>query len=378
MSRARRLWLVAHRWAGLIAGAVLVVAGLSGSFLAFYTQIDRALNPDWVTTAGGGQPWPMQRILQAARPAMPGRFLHSVFPPADARDVHHVWFTPSATDQDRMWEVLVDPYSGRLLGSREAVPTMRFTRRDIANTVYTLHFQLFMGEAGSTIVGFAGIFLLVSGLSGIVLWWPRGRQWRTGLRIKRGSHGIRLHFDLHRAVAIYSVAALGVAAVTGVTLSFPSYVKPLVGAFSPITEQPAIALPASNEGAIDADLAMTEAIARVPAGRVSCLWLPGASGPAWRVTLREAEGVAWAGGRADVWLHPAGGSVLAQRRYGDASAGETFLAWQLPLHGGSAFGMPGQLLICLLGFVPSLLAVTGSVIWWRKRRGRQFRARSSA
>jgi uncharacterized iron-regulated membrane protein len=373
LTSVRRVWLRIHRWLGLSAGVVLVLVGLSGSFLAFYTQIDRALNADWVTTKGGGQALPMASVIEAAAPAMPGRFLHSVFPPADAEDVHHVWFTPSAQDQSAMWEVLVDPYSGKVLGSRTAVPTMEFTRRNIANTIYTLHFQLFMGDAGSTIVGFAGLFLLLSGISGVLLWWPRGRSFRTGLRFKQGSHGIRLHFDIHRVAGIYSVAVLLVVAFTGVYLTFPDYAKPMVNSLSPLREAPQFdQLPEVSAAPVDADTAIRLALAVVPGARVSCLWLPGASGQSWRVSLRAPDGVAWAGGPGDVWLHPNGGQLLGSRTHAQATAGEVFIAWQLPLHGGSAFGMPGRLLACVLGFVPLLMAITGAVIWWRKRQARRF------
>lgn len=371
MSTARRLWLLVHRWAGLGAGALLVVAGLSGSFLAFYPQIDRALNPDWTTPQGQGPRATMQQVLDAARPAMPGRFLHSVFPPADEHDVHHVWFTPAADDGSAMWEVLVDPHTAQVLGQRTAVPVMEFSRRNLANTVYTLHFQLFMGETGSTIVGIAGVFLLASGLTGLVLWWPRGGRWRSALTIKRGSHGIRLHFDLHRVVALYSVVVLLLVAGTGVILSFPSYATPLVAAVSPLRPPFEPVLAPADGAAIDADGAIAAALGRVPGARLRCLWLPGASGPAWRVSLAEARGIGWAGGRAEVWLQPNGGAVLDVRRHEEASAGEAFLAWQLPLHGGSAFGLPGRIAVCALGFVPLLLAVTGTTIWWRKRRGRR-------
>lgn len=356
---------------GLAAGVVLVVVGLSGSCLAFYTQIDRALNPDWVKTGNHGEPMPMQRVLDAARSAMPDRFLHSVFPPKDAEDVHHVWFTPSAQDQGRMWEVLVDPFDGQVLGQREAVPTLEFTRRNLVNTIYTLHFQLFMGQAGATLVGWAGLFLLISGTTGLVLWWPRGGRFRTGLMIKRGTRGLRFHFDLHRALGIYSLAALIVVACSGVCMTFPSYVKPLVALFSPVTEADNPMMGAGRGAPIDADHALALARARLPGARVACLWLPGASGPAWRVSLREPEGIAWAGGPAEIWLHPEGGSVLASRRHREATAGDAFLAWQLPLHGGSAFGLVGRIVVCLLGFVPLLLAMTGISIWRSKLQARR-------
>jgi uncharacterized iron-regulated membrane protein len=373
MNHARRLWLQVHRWVGLTAGLVLVVVGLSGSFLAFYQEIDRQLNPDWLIAKPAGQALPIQKVIDSAREEMPNRFLHSVFPAAHESDVHHVWFTPSAEDQSAMWEVLVDPYSGVALGTRAAVPTMEFTRRNLANTIYTLHFQLFMGEFGANVVGFSGVFLLTSSLSGLVLWWPRNRRFKKGLVIKKGSHGIRLHYDIHRVSGIYSVVMLMILAVTGIYLTFPKFVGPAVGWVSPVsigfskTE-----LQNNTSPAIDADRALYLAKASTSATRVKCIWLPGASGPAWRVSLYADQGVAWSGGPVDVWLHPNGGAVLKSKHHAQGSSGDTFVAWQLPLHNGKAFGVVGRVVVCLLGFVPLIMAVTGIAIWLRKSRARNL------
>jgi hypothetical protein len=38
--RARKLWTSIHRWIGLVAGANLVIAGVTGSILDFWQDID--------------------------------------------------------------------------------------------------------------------------------------------------------------------------------------------------------------------------------------------------------------------------------------------------------------------------------------------------
>jgi uncharacterized iron-regulated membrane protein len=372
-NRARHIWVVIHRWVGLLVGVWLVLVGLSGSFLAFYPEIDRALNADWATPEASGGPQPMQRVLDSAQRAMPGRFLHSVFPPDGPNDVHHVWFTPSAEDQGRMWEVLVDPIDARVLGQREAVPTMEFSRRNITNTVYTLHYNLFLGDAGSTLVGFVGLFALVSSVTGLVLWWPSGgRGWSRALRIKTGAGGIRLYFDLHRVCAVYSVVLLVVVAFTGVTLTFGAQTRAVLGLVSQVRPPPATSLPNLPQTLVDADVVIARATAEHPGSRIRCLWLPQASGPAWRVTLNEPHGIGWAGGRAELWLHPVDASLIETRRHSGASAAETYLAWQLPLHNGRVLGLPGRIAVCVLGLVPLLLAVTGALVWWHKRRARHI------
>jgi uncharacterized iron-regulated membrane protein len=63
------------------------------------------------------------------------------------------------------------------------------------------------------------------------------------------------------------------------------------------------------------------------------------------------------------------GAILAVRDRRALPAGEVVLHWQFPLHNGEALGLPGRLVV--FGAVtPLLLAVTGTLIWRRKRRRR--------
>ena len=365
-----------HRWLGLTMATLFVIVGLSGSFLAFYPEIDRFLNPELATTTGSGARAPMRDVLAAVEPHLDSRFLHSVFPSEGGRDVHHVWLTPSARDQSRMWEVLVDPYTTEVRGERAAVPVLELSKRNIANTIYTLHFQLFAGQIGSTIVGFSGIFLLFSAISGLVLWWPRSGGWRRSLSIKPAARGYRLHFDLHRVTGSYSVPVLIVVAFTGICLTFPGYVRPLFQIGATETAREGVLQTRPIPPPIDADAVMSKAVDEVRGGRVTCLWLPGASGAAWRVTMQEARGVFAAGGRAEVYVDPSDGRVTDIARHETGSAESKFYAWQLPLHNGSAFGLLGRITVFLSGLAPLVLGVTGLLIYLRKRRARLQRISS--
>ena len=50
------------------------------------------------------------------------------------------------------------------------------------------------------------------------------------------------------------------------------------------------------------------------------------------------------------------------------TAGDTFLAWQAPLHTGEAFGLAGRVIATIAGLAPALLFVTGSLMWLRRPR----------
>jgi len=45
LKRRRKLWLQIHLWLGLLAGSVLLIAGLTGSIITFWQELDAVLNP---------------------------------------------------------------------------------------------------------------------------------------------------------------------------------------------------------------------------------------------------------------------------------------------------------------------------------------------
>jgi uncharacterized iron-regulated membrane protein len=52
-------------------------------------------------------------------------------------------------------------------------------------------------------------------------------------------------------------------------------------------------------------------------------------------------------------------------------AGNTFTAWISALHMAMVFGLPMQIFVSVMGLTVVVLSVTGVVIWWKKRQGRQ-------
>jgi uncharacterized iron-regulated membrane protein len=80
----------------------------------------------------------------------------------------------------------------------------------------------------------------------------------------------------------------------------------------------------------------------------------------------------------------ASGDVIGLKLTATSSAGDKFLTWIFPLHTGTAFGMPGRIVIAAAGLVLAGMMGTGLYVWavkWRmRRRARQVtsaRARTS-
>jgi uncharacterized iron-regulated membrane protein len=78
------------------------------------------------------------------------------------------------------------------------------------------------------------------------------------------------------------------------------------------------------------------------------------------------------GGLGNPWLYfdARDGSPAGTDIPGTGSAGDIFLQAQFPIHSGRILGVPGRILISLLGVAIATLSVTGVAIWLRKRRAR--------
>ena len=77
-------------------------------------------------------------------------------------------------------------------------------------------------------------------------------------------------------------------------------------------------------------------------------------------------------------LDASSGEVLGDWLPWQGTAADLFVQTQFPMHSGRILGLPGRILISVMGLVVAMLSVTGIVIWWRKRRARRITASRSA
>ncbi|WP_091471726.1 PepSY-associated TM helix domain-containing protein [Methylophilus rhizosphaerae] len=65
---------------------------------------------------------------------------------------------------------------------------------------------------------------------------------------------------------------------------------------------------------------------------------------------------------------------LGQRIPWQGTAGDLIVQAQFPLHSGRILGLPGRILISVMGLVVAILSVTGLYLWWKKRKARKISA----
>lgn len=348
-----------HLWLGLSLGLLFALLGLTGSALVFYTGIDARLHPAIEAGRGGSAPglaspaWDRALATGAKRWYHPGgKWTFEVtgeggpiparyYPtPGHHADREMVWFSPDGARVLR-----AEPWGGYLM-----------------SWLYQLHMQLLAGELGHQVVGWSGVAMLLLLVSGVVAWWPRG-SWVKALAFKRGAVPIRRLRDLHKLAGIWSAALLAVLIATGVLLALPAVTEAI---FAP-TALPEPAGAAIEGPRVPLVRALAAARRALPDGRIVFFDVPARLAAPIRVRLQVPGDPHTRFAGSFVFVDQRSARVLAVHDVRRGNAGTAVNAWVRPLHDGTVGGLPTRILAVALGFVPTVLFVTGFGHWRRRR-----------
>ncbi len=159
----RTLWRW-HFYAGLFVIPFVIVLALSGTVFLFKPQIDR-----WEERAFQGlpvsQPATPSRQVEAALAAFPGARFHNYRLPEHEGDAAMIHL--ALPESGAMRDVFVSS-QGLVLGSLD-------NRTRIVEVARRIHGQLLLGQRGSWLVELAACWAIVLLITGLYLWWPRGR-----------------------------------------------------------------------------------------------------------------------------------------------------------------------------------------------------------
>jgi uncharacterized iron-regulated membrane protein len=136
---------------------------------------------------------------------------------------------------------------------------------------------LLFGYDKAYVVGIPAIFLLVSALVGLYLWWPRNGTWRHALTIKWSATPERITWDVHKTFGLYLGAVLIVVLFSGIYMVFKPQVRSVVALFSAIHQEPQNmkSTPSRGRPLLGLDSASAVADKIFPDGKLHSILLPG-------------------------------------------------------------------------------------------------------
>ncbi len=214
-----------------------------------------------------------------------------------------------------------------------------------------------MGRDGRRFVGWLGLAMVLLGLTGLVLWWPRRGQWKYAFIVRRTAKGLRFHRELHAMLGIWGFVVFIIVSFSGLVLAWPEVTGAQPAGFNP-RAMPTVE-PVEGARRIGADRAAALALQAVPGGVLRSVTLPGRRDQPVNVSLLSHGAI-----NASVLIDPYRATVLTVR---DPS--RSFMAWQRPVHQG-ALGPVWKFLVFLSGFLPTVFVITGIVMWAKKRKAR--------
>lgn len=382
-----------HFYAGLFVAPFMILLALTGIIYLFKPQLDPLMYRELMVVEAGHHRQTADALLAQVQQAYPQGHVGQYLPPPNSeRSAQFV-----VHDGGRELNVFVDPYNAKVLGEQDAKQNLQAIAR-------ALHGELMVGTVGDRLVELAAGWGIVLVVSGLYLWWPRGRSSAGVLWPRFAARGRLLWRDLHAVSGFWGSALLLLMLLSGMTWTgmwgkqyadlwnrFPAAMWNDV----PKSDQQARVLnqahrqtvpwamentPMPQSGA-HAEHAGHHMMSSKPAApQVSLQQVEDIASsrqvePGYSITLpTTADGVFTIAvfaddPRNDATLHvdQYTGQVLADVRWQDYSPVARATELGVMLHEGKMFGALNQIVILLVCLMILLGSVSGLVMWWKRR-----------
>ena len=386
-----------HFYAGLFVAPFMVMLALTGIIYLFKPQLDSLMYSSLLEVPVGHHTVPADDLLQRVKAAYPQGQVTQYLPPVNAeRSAQFV-----VKNAGHELNVFVDPYHGDILGEQDAKQNLQAIARAI-------HGELMIGTVGDRMIEMAAGWGVVLVVSGLFLWWPRGQA--AGILWPRlSSRGRLLWRDLHAVTGFWGATLLLVMLLSGMTWTgfwgkqyaqvwnvFPAAMWDNV----PTSDIEARSLNSATRQTVPWAMENTpmpmsgdhaehmnhgNAHAGPAAPEVSLQDVQNIASerkvePGYSITLpTTATGVftiaAFADDpRNDATLHidQYTGKVLADVRFEHYGTVARATEIGVMLHEGKMFGTFNQIVVLLICLMILLSAVSGVVIWWKRRPEGKF------
>ena len=409
---SRHLWVLVHRYAGLFMAFFLIVIGLTGSIIAFNTDIDHWLSPPFKVVVRNEQQLDQLTLLEHAQALIPQGMVTLLSLNRKPDEAFTVFVQPridpvsGKTFNFPMTTLVLDPYTGKEI-SREKIDDSLWpiTRKNLLTLINRLHYQLAIpGLIGSYLFGIVALVwtidCFVSGYLTFPVsvrrsekskststklkhrsWWSR--WWNPAWQVKWKGSAYRINFDLHRAGGLWVWLMLLVLAWSsvGFNLSEEVYTPVMKAVFN--MPDPFGDLPKLNQPQIEPKLAWREA--HTIGQR---LMTEQASLNHFNIQREESlmydqeKGVFIYNVRSDRDLMDdyGGTMVLFEGNTGKfdglslptgQNLGGTIHTWIFTLHEAMIWGLPFKIFVSSMGILIAMLSITGVYIWLKKRNARK-------
>ena len=383
----RQIFVFIHRWAGLAMTVFLILVGLTGSMLAFRTDIERLICPRiFATPRPGAPPLDITTLAERASARVPHGQVVTVIveEPDQAVVVFRPRKDPATGNPYELGfvQMFVDPWTGEELGRRSSPTDLSEGLINLMPFIWIFHYTLYLGVWGAWILGVVALVWTIDCFVGFYLTLPVStgefwRRWKPAWLVKWRAGPYRLNFDLHRAGGLWLWAMLLIFAWSSVMLNLPSVYMPVTRAlldYEPPRGHDHTARPLPPRIDFRAGVSIGERLMAEQAKKngfsverpIMFYHMGGSYGYVVKSSrdIRDRLGLTMINFDADT------GELISFEAPTGEHSGNTVTNWLRALHMADVFGLPYRIFVCVLGLIITMLSVTGVYIWWKKRCAR--------
>lgn len=365
-----------HFYAGLLVLPVLMLMALTGGIYLFRAEIEDASYRSLAEVRPAASAVSADVWAQSARTAGGGD-ISAVYVPA--RTDRAVRFTVTRPDDSQVY-VFVDPATGRSQGVASAV--------GINQIVQQLHSLEIVGRWGNLLVEVIAGWAMILVATGIVLWWPRKRD--AGVVAIKATSGRPFWRDLHAVTGLYAGAIIFFLAFTGMPWSSVWGGTVLGQMRAAGLGRPPAPAAASAWGHAEHKADAPQGVgwtmegatlhggthhARPSLARVLQTASADKLPKPWTITVPRSADLAWTVARGGtrvedtrtLYVDGVTGATRADVRYDQFGWGAKAFEWGIATHQGTQYGQINRIVMLLGCIAVWVLAISGLVMWWRRR-----------
>jgi uncharacterized iron-regulated membrane protein len=358
--KLRNLSFFFHRYLGLIIGIFLIIVGITGSLLVFQHEIDNHLIlrqfPPLETST---QTVNIDSIIDRLQKTYPDLNLTGISTLSESEGYYSAWLE-SDDEQHTHTQVFVNSQTGQILGDR-------LWENSLYGFIYRLHYQLLAGQTGQFIMGIVAFILFILCLTGIVLW-PGWRKLIAGFKIKWNARAKRLNFDLHKVVGIITAVFLAMIAISGAGWNFYEQTEKVahVVTFTSMKSEP-VSKPISDRSPLPVSQLLSKADAVFPEAKTTYIAVPQTPEAVLQVSKKQPSESSHYG-FSNIYLDRYSGEVVDVENGLKPTRAKAVLNAFVPMHYGTFGGLATRILYVFVGLAPTILFITGLVMYLLRRR----------
>ncbi|NIJ51623.1 PepSY-associated TM helix domain-containing protein [Dyadobacter arcticus] len=368
-----------HLYLGLASGIIVFVISITGCILAFEQEIKAITQPYmFYEQPQQGTILPPSTLAAIAEKELPGKKAKGMLYDVPGKNAQVGFYN---LNPEYYYVVYLNPYDGK-------VAKVWDENGDFFHFILHGHYYLWLPETiGQVVVASATLVFFVMMISGLVLWWPKNKSAaKQRFSIKWNAQWRRKNYDLHNVMGFYAMSIGIILALTGLVWGFQWFSQGLYtltgGEGSAVYYNPAsdTTVVANSKPMQAVDHAWHTLQREYPQYASLNISFPHLRSESIYSYVNFREGTYY---QVDYnyfdqhTLKKIKATGPYSGKYSEANFAQKLRRMNYDIHTGAILGLPGKMLMFFASLICASLPVTGTIIWWGRRKKSSKKTRKS-